>query len=829
MKNNLNEEILRQLSLIKFDRSKTMLEHNEIVESNYIFEQSVIGLGNKNIGGTKDTDSTLLCKNKLGGDFKWSLMRHWLDSDANNKVYDNKTNYDCFYDMFWSKQTPEKRANYIFNNIKNNFGVTGSNDEIFYLLKLIEVGPRYFQENTYRELLKKVLTLGSYKGPIPSILKFVLKSGKTDLKYRSVIDWIQMNGYGPEYIYMEEKQERYLKKFTKILSNYGDDSEKMWIRFDGVSKQEELDKYNKEIEKGYEERLQKNQQFPGEEYSYFGKQKTTAATVAELHLILPLADLILSLFGGLPGVVAGSILSLIDASIYYVYDDDPYMAGISAILSLVGLGTLRAVPGFAELTKPGVRKAFTEMGKKLKNGENLSAAERVFLKNLAKNEVVMGDVILRMTQKKLVEVYKSQGGKGVYKFLNWMSEKGWLAATGHNFIANMILGTIGFDYYAYKKWGKCSGSFQLASIYRMINELIDEEGDIEKWNPNTLKNKITKILDFSQPFTSSKEECEGLAKWQIYKTIIKNRKNLLNKVYLTTLNTAQGMLKTGEFYSNKTKRYSNNIHKIQNFLLNCNDEGKITLLKTPTQNKEVIKVVYHPITNTLEINNSSGIKSLEIVTVTGNKLFLSSGGGYVEKYTNTKKLKKIVLDVSEKKSPSKTITSLMILKITTNNGETYLKRLLPKTNDLSFDIYNSSLSNTLQTPLNLKSGYFDDNMKEAVKIYQEVSGIKQTGELDRETMNKIFNDIKSKRCGTLQNINGFNISSEDQKKLLINDLKTMQGIVDSLNHPVAPPDTIYTPAQEDKIKDFWDHIKVLKVSTSDAVDTLREMDKLNRD
>ena len=156
------------------------------------------------------------------------------------------------------------------------------------------------------------------------------------------------------------------------------------------------------------------------------------------------------------------------------------------------------------------------------------------------------------------------------------------------------------------------------------------------------------------------------------------------------------------------------------------------------------------------------------------------------------------------------------------------RRLLPKTNDLFFDIYNSSLSNTLQTPLNLKSGYFDDNMKEAVKIYQEVSGIKQTGELDRETMNKIFNDIKSKRCGTLQNINGFNISSEDQKKLLINDLKTMQGIVDSLNHPVAPPDTIYTPAQEDKIKDFWDHIKVLKVSTSDAVDTLREIDKLNR-
>ena len=65
MKNNLNEEILRQLSLIKFDRSKTLLEHNEIVESNYIFEQSVIGLGNKNVVGTKDTDSTLLCKNRF--------------------------------------------------------------------------------------------------------------------------------------------------------------------------------------------------------------------------------------------------------------------------------------------------------------------------------------------------------------------------------------------------------------------------------------------------------------------------------------------------------------------------------------------------------------------------------------------------------------------------------------------------------------------------------------------------------------------------------------------------------------------------------------------
>jgi len=30
MKDNLNEEILRQLSLIKFDRGKTLLEQNEI-------------------------------------------------------------------------------------------------------------------------------------------------------------------------------------------------------------------------------------------------------------------------------------------------------------------------------------------------------------------------------------------------------------------------------------------------------------------------------------------------------------------------------------------------------------------------------------------------------------------------------------------------------------------------------------------------------------------------------------------------------------------------------------------------------------------------------
>lgn len=295
MKDNLNEEILRQLSLIKFDRSKTLLEHDELYKTNQIKEQSVIGLGPNLVINKNINDDTLLCKNKLGGDFKWSLMRYWLDKGANKKVLGTKkTQYECFYDLYWSKQSGEKRGNYIFDGIKDNLGVLGDSDEIFYLLKLIEIGPREFQEKTYRELLKKVLKLGSYKGSVTALMKFILKDTKTDLKYRSVIDWIQLNGYSDVYIYQEEKQGRYLKKFTEILSKYGDDSDNMWKRFDGFATQEGLDKYNYQWNKDAEKNTSV---FVGSKSTPIVNLKTTRTVVGEWHLILPITDMVLSFWG----------------------------------------------------------------------------------------------------------------------------------------------------------------------------------------------------------------------------------------------------------------------------------------------------------------------------------------------------------------------------------------------------------------------------------------------------------------------------------------------------------------------------------------------------
>lgn len=55
------------------------------------------------------------------------------------------------------------------------------------------------------------------------------------------------------------------------------------------------------------------------------------------------------------------------------YDNDPYMGGLTVILSLVGLGGLRTTPGLGKMSKEEIIKTFEEIYQDMKGGKSLSA------------------------------------------------------------------------------------------------------------------------------------------------------------------------------------------------------------------------------------------------------------------------------------------------------------------------------------------------------------------------------------------------------------------------------------------------------------------------
>jgi hypothetical protein len=355
--------------------------------------------------------------------------------------------------------------------------------------------------------------------------------------------------------------------------------------------------------------------------------------VESLHIILPVTSLVLNLFGGPPGMVVGAALETIDAGLYQFYDEDPYMAGLSLIFALVPLTEIAQIPGFKEVTKQGIEEGLERLLWKQVRKEAISKEEEIFLKETVKSKKVQAEFSQAIVNASLRKVL-TENPKGYIDILTWFVEKGMLSFEKFSSIILLILGTAAWDYYASKYIGKCSATFKFSDLL----QLIPSESTI----PNVIKS-----IEI-QPFTQTKEGCEQL----IQRQLAKEKKKLLEEwkrnYQKASIGTLRGLKNKKQIFNTSTPDiFLFEVGVIQSILHQCGFTKKDIILSVKNNKlnfnlaNRVKKVV---------VSTSVG-KIVETINNSGNDTFyskpLKNGVYIVLIYTenNEKPLtKKIIID-----------------------------------------------------------------------------------------------------------------------------------------------------------------------------------------
>ena len=239
-----------------------------------------------------------------------------------------------------------------------------------------------------------------------------------------------------------------------------------------------------------------------------------APIVEALHIILPAASFVLNVFGGPPGMVVGAGLEVIDAGLYQFYDEDPYMAGLSLVFAFVPLGELKAVPGFKQMTEKVIAKEALEsiLWKQVRK-QALNQEEELFVKSVLKDKKMIQETyeaIINTSLRKLA----SRSPESYLSTMWALHMRGILAYSKYATIVHLVLGTAAYDYWAYHYLGKCSASFKFSDLVKLIPETRGE----------SVQNLIRMIE--IQPFTSTEEACEAV----IQIRLAKEREKLLKEL-----------------------------------------------------------------------------------------------------------------------------------------------------------------------------------------------------------------------------------------------------------------------------------------------------------
>jgi len=492
--------------------------------------------------------------------------------------------------------------------------------------------------------------------------------------------------------------------------------------------------------------------------------------VESLHTILPLASLVLNIFGGPPGMVIGGALETIDAGLYEFYDEDPYMAGLSLIFALVPFTELAQIPGFKQVTKEGVEEGLERLLWKKVGGEALTEDEELFLKELAKNKKVQAEftqaVINTSMRKILVE-----NPKGYIDLLTWFVGKGYLSFGKFSTIIYLILGTTAWDYYASKYIGKCSATFKFSDIMALVpsgNELLS----------------VIKSIEL-QPFTQTKEGCEALLQRQLAKRkakLLQEWKRNYQKAAIGTLRSLKN--KKQVIDSSISNSFQFEVGVIQSILYQCGFTKKDIML-TVKNNKlnfnlanRVKKVV---------VSTSVG-KIVETINNTGNETFYS------------KPLK----------------NGVYIVLIYTEDNEK------PLTRKIILDGSTSGPYNFSSEGQKFNWGYYDEYTKKCIDSFQKYFNLSVDGQVGQSTLTKLIEVVKGEKCGILQNKSGIEFTEKNEN--LVND-ETISSFMSEteaeLKNIKFDPENI-TPEQQKQIDDVMN--KYLMVDEQNQAEVVNKIE-----
>lgn len=318
---------------------------------------------------------------------------------------------------FWLNATNKQVSDYVYKVLKNEVNSPSTNEELIYqALKRLN-------KDSYDLLLNKVIN--EKPGYDTRNQKFRSDGTSYTIRrpYKSIIEWIQDREFGGGEL-GRDTNKTWLKKYNSILSKFGDKSNDMWSNFNKF----EDGTHTPSLDGG--DRIGAHTPLTDSEL----------ATIA--HYGLPILSIVLTLgVAGAAGIIAGGVLDLADASIYY-QQGDKYGAGLAAMFLIFPLHELvSTIPGLKGWTKKMV-KSFIN---KVRGGKPLTSAEKKILNGLS---IVSksASTAYKLTKLKVISIMNSISDINLFcKVLIWLVNKGLISA---KFITKFGL-TIGGIFYSW--------------------------------------------------------------------------------------------------------------------------------------------------------------------------------------------------------------------------------------------------------------------------------------------------------------------------------------------------------------------------------------------
>jgi len=788
MKDNLHEEILRQLSLINFDRGKTLSENT--INNNLI----ILKKENYNII-SEDTEpqKTVWCDSKESAEVRGllydagviPLMRYGCNGGSNKYPYGYNNRFEALndmallvtrkltetvYDAVGKGTVPAELQVSVLGGSGGTQKFTKFDDTMIDELKRQVQGAKEYRKVDYNKFETKKFDFGRKPFNTFVLRDFYFDFGKLQNSMGTNGQSYYFDPYPWTFFYkfFEGNAATALRSIQKVNMIY---------------------KPNVTNVKGsFLERLSGNYYKQGSainKYSDIDNQimldfgqtteggPTSSEIVNALHWILPALSLISQFVNlGIPGlgVVLGSVFEIIDSGLYYLYDDDPYMAGISLIFALVPLNELRGLNEFSDVMKLATKgesegEVIAKLLEKQKNTPKLlKVAERKFLKKISTDPKIKKIVINETLNQATSAVLKKAGSKGIIKLLGNLVENGLLKPSMLQTIIASWGGIYAFDYFAYENLGKCSSTFNIDELTSLMGvktkNAPKDATELEKWYRDLINTTIKGLNP--QPFTKSKTECEEIATVLMLKKQLaeleKFKDSNLKDIIIEYLNA---MIKSNENINKKNKTQFSYLTLVcQIVLSNCyaiprlgvgyeieNFYEKEKLFQTKNQ-RNLSKLLS---TDKGNYNGSKitlkDVRSIEKIEILGNE------GGILSDYSK-------VLDTL-RPSKKNEVTSKKIMvgtgfKIRIDYGNNNIKT----SEIIQTKPYLQSLSgifNYGQATQRINWGYYDESTVILVEMFQSEKGLKETGDMDIETVKKLLEVVKNNSCGTIKNNSGKNI------------------------------------------------------------------------
>jgi len=779
MKDNLHEEILRQLSLINFDRSKTIIENREMVLSESEWCKS------KEAAGVKSLLFQL-------GFFKIPKS-YWVWGCPN---YNSGT--EAYNDA--SLSAMRYLTNILFDEIQYT-----TLDSFF---KVNVLGGKSGGEWKFSKFDQNLID--TLKEQLYPTKESGLGVDETQIQSRNIYNTFVLQDFYFNYPKLTQNIDlfdggpwNFLNMF--FGSSPGNSGSQINIPV-AVSNIKSVNAFkqpmlNRDIELGDVVRKVVDTYKSSSEPNF-------DSYVSAYHTIIPIISLMLNFFPP-AGPVVGSALEIIDAALYQFYDEDPYLAGFTFAMALIPLSELNSFKSFTKLSQiAGTEtKALNTISKKLisQTPETLTSVEKEFMKDILNPKIILPK--LKKNFSKILQAgLKSKGSKFVVDLVNEVAKSsGW----NNTFMRNIykIWGvTYSYDWWAYNNIGKCSATFNWDELTKIIGvEAKKYKGDIayEKIINDTKNELITQLNP--QPFTNSTEECKKLAQIKLMeeaKKIQLDKQRLFNFLLKSTFET---MLQKNVVMSDRYKnQYEIEVEMLQSMLVQVvgvplmgvdyKIENFFDGSKGKTKSSNLISKLVAKNMGTLgnyqnsklTLANVSSINKIEIInTIPGDRVVDTIRPMGKKEVTS----KKINLSPSFK------------LKFEYKNGTKKESGLI--NNNVSLESITGGLFSEGGAKSRVNWGYFDDITKTMVEVYQKNEGLEQTGKVDSKTLSALIYDLTEGT--TIKNITNLKIDKEEENKKILE--LALSNLIDNWENTQKEPDpnTLTDEQKKDSMEvvDYW--------------------------